>query len=133
MKVIIAGGRWYDDYKFLKEKCDTILSNLSEVEIVSGAAKGADGLGEKYAKENNYKCTKFPADWEKYGRSAGPRRNRQMAEYADGLIAFWDGKSRGTKNMIELAKKHKLKTRVILIESYGKKYVEGVGILPKIL
>lgn len=114
MKVIIAGSRNFNDYKFLCEKCDKILSNQKDIEIVSGTANGADKLGETYAIENNYKLTKFPADWNKYGKTAGYLRNMQMAEYADALIAFWDGKSKGTKHMIDLAKQYGLKVRIIL-------------------
>ena len=115
MKVIIAGGRFFNDYELLKESCDKILSNTPLIEIVSGTAKGADTLGERYAKENYLEVTKFPADWDKFGKSAGYRRNADMAIYADSLIAFWDGESKGTKSMIHLAKVGKLNIRVIKI------------------
>jgi hypothetical protein len=111
MKVIIAGGRDFSDYEKLKNYCDEILSNKSDVEIVSGVAKGADLLGEKYAEENNYSLKQFPADW-KLGRGAGHIRNTQMANYADTLIAFWDGKSKGTKHMIETAREKGLSVNV---------------------
>ena len=113
MKVIIAGGRNFRDYDKLKESCDNILVNQKEVEIVSGTAAGADILGERYAQEKGYEVKKFPAQWDLYGKSAGYKRNQQMAEYADGLIAFWDGKSKGTKHMIDIANKMGLKVRVI--------------------
>jgi len=113
MKVIIAGGRNFRDYDKLRESCDNILVNQKEVEIVSGTAAGADTLGERYAQEKGYEVKKFPAQWDLYGKSAGYKRNQQMAEYADGLIAFWDGKSRGTKHMIDIANKMGLKVRVI--------------------
>ena len=116
MKVIIAGSRNFDDYKILKEFCDKVLANQTHIEIVSGTAEGADLLGEKYASEKGYTVKRFPADWEKHGKSAGPIRNEEMAKYADGLIAFWNGKSKGTKNMINLAKKYKLKIRIKHIE-----------------
>ena len=104
MKLIIAGTRMFTDYKKLCEECDTILQDQTNIEIVSGAYyRGADKLGELYAKQRGYKITRFPADWKRFGRAAGPKRNLQMANYADTLIAFWDGKSRGTKNMIDLA------------------------------
>jgi len=99
MKVIIAGGREFNNYELLKSSCDRILIRQSNIEIVSGKALGADKLGEDYAKEKGYKIKEFPADWIKYKKGAGPIRNKQMAEYADGLIAFWDGQSKGTKNM----------------------------------
>jgi len=113
MKVIIAGGRNFRDYDKLRESCDNILVNQKEIEIVSGTAAGADTLGERYAQEKGYEVKKFPAQWDLYGKSAGYKRNQQMAEYADGLIAFWDGKSKGTKHMIDIANKMGLKVRVI--------------------
>ena len=113
MKVIIAGGRNFRDYDKLRESCDNILVNQKEVEIVSGTAVGADTLGERYAQEKDYEVKKFTAQWDLYGKSAGYKRNQQMAEYADGLIAFWDGKSKGTKHMIDIANKMGLKVRVI--------------------
>lgn len=103
MKLIIAGGRDFSDYRCLKESVIGLNINISE--IVSGNAKGADALGEQFALENNIPVKSFPADWGKNGRSAGPIRNKEMADYADILVAFWDGKSKGTKSMIELANK----------------------------
>ena len=112
MKVIIAGGRDFNDYELLKDKCDKILNSQIEITIVSGGANGADYLGEKYAKEREYELIIFPADWNKYGKSAGPIRNTQMAENSDALIAFWDGKSKGTQHMINLAEKKGLMVEV---------------------
>ena len=112
MKVIIAGGRYFNDYEKLCQYCDKVLQNQFNIEIVSGGAKGADSLGEKYAKERNYGMKRFPAAWSEFGRSAGVIRNAEMASYADVLIAFWDGKSRGTRNMINLAEKKGLKIYV---------------------
>lgn len=106
-KLIVAGTRSFNDYEllrsilltlFMKRRCWTIDWNE---EIVSGGAPGADTLAVRYATEADIPFKIFPADWEKYGRSAGPRRNRQMAEYADAVIVFWDGESRGTQNMIQ--------------------------------
>jgi hypothetical protein len=114
MKVIIAGGRTFSDYDLLCQKCDKALSLQTEIEIVSGAANGADKLGEKYANEKGYPIKQFPADWDKYGKSAGYRRNEEMAKYADALIAFWDGKSKGTNHMIDLAKHYGLNVVVII-------------------
>lgn len=104
MKLIIAGSRAFNNYEKLCAECDNILQDQNNIEIVSGAYyRGADKLGEQYAKERGFKITRFPANWNKYGKAAGPKRNQQMANYADALIAFWDGKSRGTENMIDLA------------------------------
>lgn len=118
MKIIIAGSRNFNNYQKLKQECDKFLQDYKNIEIVSGAHyKGADKLGEQYASEKKIKIIKFPADWIKYGKPAGPKRNKQMAIYADALIAFWDGKSKGTKNIIQLAKQRHLKTRIILFEN----------------
>lgn len=112
-RVIIAGGQYFEDYNTLKAYADRMLSNITdEIQIVSGCASGADALGERYAQEKGYSLKRFPADWNSYGRSAGPKRNRQMAQYADALIAFWDGVSRGTKNMIDEATSAGLLVRV---------------------
>lgn len=115
-RVIIAGGRYFENYDLVKAKCDYYLSNKKQthqVVIVSGHATGADTLGERYAKECNLPCEIHPADWDRFGKSAGPKRNAEMAEVADALIAFWDGQSRGTANMINLAKTHNLKVAVV--------------------
>lgn len=102
MRVVIAGGREFNNYELLREICDEHITPDSE--IVSGGARGTDKLGERYSKEKGYDLKVFPADWSK-GKGAGHIRNRQMAEYGDMLIAFWDGESKGTLNMINTAKK----------------------------
>ena len=115
-RIIIAGGRNFNDYNLLKEKVDNIISDkrkTHQIYIVSGKARGADSLGEKYANENGLNIMEFPADWDKHGRSAGYKRNVEMAVNADALIAFWDGESRGTKHMIDIAKEKNLLTRII--------------------
>lgn len=113
MKVIIAGSRTFNDFKLLKSTCDSLLTLIDVHEIVSGCANGADKLGEQYAYENNIIIKKFPANWDVYGKSAGYIRNEEMAKYSDFLIAFWDGKSKGTMHMINLAKQYNLKVEVI--------------------
>lgn len=115
-RIIIAGGRDFNDYNLLKEKVDNLISEkrkTHQIYIVSGKARGADSLGEKYANENGLNIVEFPADWDKHGKSAGYKRNLEMAENADALIAFWDGDSRGTKHMIDIAKEKNLPTRII--------------------
>lgn len=114
-KVIVAGCRDFADYELLKEKCDFYLQNKKpeNIVIVSGHACGADTLGERYAQERGYELETFPADWKANGRAAGPIRNAKMASVAHTLIAFWNGKSRGTKNMIDTAKKHNLQVAVV--------------------
>ena len=114
IKVIIAGGRGFTNYQLLKLKCDQILVNVKkDIQIVSGGARGADELGERYAKEKHYSVKRFEARWDIYGKRAGFIRNQEMAEYADALIAFWDGKTPGTRMMISLAHERVLKVRVV--------------------
>ena len=113
MKLIIAGSRTFKNYEFLKE-------NLKEIkgisEIISGGAIGADRLGEKWAKENNISLRIFNADWSSFGRKAGVIRNNSMALYCDEAIIFWDGKSRGSKNMIDRMKEFNKPYKVILFK-----------------
>lgn len=113
MRIIIAGSRSFNDYDLLKEKCDIFFQNYNNIEIISGTANGADKLGERYAIENGYQLKLFPADWNRYGKSAGFRRNVEMSNHADALVVFWDGKSRGTQHMIREAEKKKLLLRVV--------------------
>ena len=120
MKLIIAGSRTFGNYKLLSAHLDDICARYDITEIVSGTAAGADSLGELYAKDHNIPVTRFPADWNKYGKSAGYRRNEQMAQYADACICFSVDNSRGTEHMINLAKKYRLKLRVVRLESLGR-------------
>lgn len=113
MRVIIAGTRTFNDVEFLKKQMYYAFRNDYISEIVSGCAKGADLLGEEWAKERNIPVKRFPADWAKHGKAAGPMRNEEMAKNADACIVFWDGESKGTKNMIDNAKKQNLKLFVI--------------------
>lgn len=110
MKLIIAGGRDFNNPEWLFDVMDWYYENSYITEIVSGKQRtkdpfgqqdwGADYIGELYATYRNIAIKPFPAEWDKYGRSAGHRRNMLMAKYADALVAFHDGKSKGTKNMI---------------------------------
>ena len=113
MRVIIAGGRDFSDYQLLKDRVNYYMSNASDVVVICGEAKGADLLGKNLAKENGWLVKSFPAKWELHGKSAGYIRNKEMADTADVLVAFWDGKSRGTANMIEIAKKKGLPVRIV--------------------
>jgi len=104
-KIVVAGGRTYTNTGMVFICLEKIVQK-GDV-IISGHAKGVDMMGELYAQKNNLACEIYPAEWDKYGRSAGPRRNEQMAQVADKVVVFWDFKSRGTKNMVEMAKKYK--------------------------
>lgn len=112
VRVIIAGSRNITKYNIIEDAVKSSDFHISEV--VSGAARGVDTLGEEWAEKNKVHCKKFPADWDTYGKSAGIIRNVQMADYADALIAVWDGASRGTSHMIRTAKERNLKVFVHL-------------------
>ena len=139
MKVIIAGGRDFNNYGFAEKVISAVLKNTNneDLTIISGACStgkvtyvrpdgtnvcGADGIGERYAADHNIKVCYYPADWETHGKAAGMIRNKQMADACeadvDGLIAFWDGESRGTENMIRLAGMKGMKIRM-------KRYVKA--------
>ena len=109
LKIVIAGCRNYNNYYEAKDYIDFCIREIKKnntIVILSGGCKGADMLGERYAIENGYEISKFVANWDKYGKAAGPIRNEQMAIDADYIIFFWDFKSKGTKSMIEYAKKY---------------------------
>ena len=117
-RVVIAGCRDYNNYDEAKSYIDFCLSDIrkeNDIVIVSGCASGADAIGERYAKENGFEVEKYPADWKKYGRGAGPKRNRQMAEISDYVICFWNGKSTGTKSMIDYAEKYNKPIKIKMI------------------
>lgn len=123
IRIIVAGSRDFDDYKLLEENLDNYINDLvlepeDRIKIISGTARGADILGERYASTRKYFVHRFPADWNRYGRRAGYLRNEKMAKYAaieNGvLFAFWNGESKGTKYMIDLAKRYGLEVHVIL-------------------
>lgn len=116
LRVIVAGSRDFDDYGLLCEKLDYYLRNHpfpEDVVILSGCCAGADKLGERYAEDNGHEIMHFPAEWNKHGKAAGPIRNEEMAKCADACVVFWDGRSTGSKNMIDLATQYKLKLRVV--------------------
>ena len=124
MKVIVAGGRDFNDYKLLKETLNNFQQEYGNItEVVSGTAKGADKLGEQYANENNISIKRFVPDWEGLGKKAGHVRNRKMGDYAKEhngmLVAFWDKQSRGTKGMIDYSTKIGLKSVVVYYDVGG--------------
>jgi len=106
VKTIIAGSRVITDPVIVEDAIR--LSGFRITEVVSGGCQGVDLMGECWAAENGIHVHRFPADWNAHGKAAGPIRNRAMAEHADALIAVWDGVSRGTKNMIQEARKRGL-------------------------
>lgn len=129
IKIIVAGCRDFADYEYV---CRHLAGEVycDEVVIVSGGCDdakngvltftrkdgskvfGADGLGERFANEYQCEVKIFPADWKKFGRSAGPIRNSEMVKYADKLMVFWDGKSKGTGDIITKARRQDIKVQV---------------------
>ena len=107
-RVIIAGGRDFENYEYMCEILNDLFYNSTnfekrDIKIISGMAKGADTLAIRYADEHNLTKILFPANWKSYPRIAGFLRNEDMLSIATHLIAFWDGKSSGTKHMIDIA------------------------------
>lgn len=120
MRTIIAGSRDILDYKIVLRaiRKSIEISGIRPTVIISGGAKGVDRLGEKFAKEFEFPLELYNAEWDKYGNRAGFVRNEQMALVADALIAIWDGESKGTMHMINLAKKYGVKTYVYNIKEH---------------
>ena len=112
MRTIIAGSR----KGTTKDHLYSAIKNCGwlPTTVISGTAQGADKLGEFWATEFSIPCERFPADWNLYGKAAGYKRNEQMAEAAEALIALWDGKSPGTKHMIDIAKRKNLRVYVYI-------------------
>ena len=116
--VIVVGSRSFSDRSLMYSKLDYYLQNQEKVLIVHGGANGADTYAAMYAKDRNIETKVFLPDWDKYGKKAGILRNIEMFEYASqfqnrGCVVFWDGKSKGTKNDIELSKKYNVPLRIV--------------------
>ncbi len=121
---VVTGSRDYTNYAQMERYLNILLSNYSNVEIVSGGARGADTLARDYAKNHNYAYKEFPADWEKDGKRAGVLRNEEMQKYIAafpkrGCVAFWDGESPGTKNSLQLAERYGTQVKIIRFEKEG--------------
>lgn len=123
-RIIIAGGRDFNNYDLVQDVLlDMYLHLISDniavrdIQFVLGGAKGADSLGEKFADEYGFDKKMFIPDWQSQGKKAGILRNHEMGDYGTHLVAFWDGKSRGTKDMIDYAKKKGLEVKVIRYEA----------------
>lgn len=116
MRIIVAGGRDFEDYNYMYESLNILLYQSimdgMDVTIIEGGAKGADTLAARYSDENAVTHECFEAHWEDAGKAAGPIRNKEMVENADALVAFWDGTSRGTQHIIGYALKKGLEVHV---------------------
>ena len=116
-RVLICGGISFSDEELFNKTLDEMIDKENTI-LVSGHAKGADTLAEKYAEKHGIEIKIFPPEWSKYGRAAGPIRNKQMLDYiskADEnlVIAFWNGQSKGTKHTVETANKMGIKVQII--------------------
>lgn len=127
MKLIISGSRTIWDKKALEWCLDIVMREVKITEVITGGALGVDTIADKVAKERKIDRTIMFANWEKHAGSAGPRRNLRMAKYGDLLLALWDGKSDGTRNMIVEAEKRNMLTYVFLYDETTKKVVADDG------
>lgn len=116
MKLAVIGSRNYNDYETLCLSIGELLKTKKIDTIVSGGATGADALAKLYAEAHGIDFVEFLPDWATYGRAAGPIRNKQIIEYCDEVLAFWNGESKGTKSAINLAKKADKKVHIVKIE-----------------
>ena len=132
MKIIVAGSRAFgshaDHRKILYDRLDLALSRRAEAEdevvVISGTARGADQMGEEWAASRGCEVIRMPAQWDKYGKSAGPKRNEEMAAVADAAIIFWDGISRGSMNMRDIC--HRLNIPVNVVRFSGSTRVVNI-------
>lgn len=112
-RIIVAGSRGFNDDALLAKKLAERATAIGTFEIISGGAKGADQAGEQYAIEHGINFVRVPAEWNRYGKAAGMIRNQHMSFLASHLVAFWDGRSHGTRNMIDTAKADRLDVDVV--------------------
>ncbi len=113
MRLIIAGSRGFADENLLWDVMYEWLGNDRPEVVISGTARGADSMGESWAENKGVKVERYPAEWDKYGKSAGYRRNELMARKASHLLVFWDGWSRGAKHMIDIGEREGLNVKVV--------------------
>ena len=116
--LLVVGSRSFNNFELLYKTLEDIVDNNENVVIVSGGARGADTLAKQYAELKKFEYKEFPANWDLYGKSAGYRRNEQMHQFiADKknrmCIAFWDGKSVGTKHNFVLSEQYNNKLKII--------------------
>ena len=126
MKLAEVGSRDFQDYAWL-EHCLLRVFRVEELEaVISGGARGADGLAARFAATHEIPLVVIAADWKRYGRKAGPIRNTEIVARADAVAAFWDGKSPGTRDTITKARNAGLRVEVFFC---GRGSAEG-GVMP---
>lgn len=125
MKIAIIGSRNYDDYFELERVVQLVIASVDKevTTLASGGAKGTDSLAERFANIHDYPFKLFPADWDKLGKGAGHIRNKELSDFVDVVIGFWDGKSTGTKHMLEYSIKNK---KVVYVWNYIGKTMHKV-------
>lgn len=118
MNLAIIGSRTFNNYELLKKELQPFLNEeiKNSLIVISGGARGADILGEKWAKENKIRTLIFLANWQKYGKKAGFIRNYDIINNCDAVVAFWDGKSKGTAHSLNLAKEQNKPIKIIKCE-----------------
>lgn len=131
-KLLVCGSRSISDKEWVKENIETYwywnLACYNFPVMIEGEARGVDTFAKEYAQENEWEIESYPADWEKYGKSAGYIRNEIMVKAADEVLIFWDGKSKGTKNDIDLCEKYNKPYKLLIYkENYVDKYIGGLG------
>ena len=120
MKTIIAGSRSITDFSIVEEVVEKSGWKNKITEVVSGCARGVDKLGEMWARNHGIPVKRFPADWDKHGRSAGYRRNIDMAKYGDALVAVWRSNSKGTANMVNTMKRLDKPIYIHYVQDYNQ-------------
>ena len=122
VNITIIGSRNFDNYEFVENIVSAVIADFAEqtnsdaITIVSGGAKGTDLLAERFAKQHSFPMLIFRPDYKSYGKAAPIRRNREILEHSDMVIAFWDGASKGTRYMIENAEKLNIPSKVVMIK-----------------
>lgn len=123
-RVIVAGSRGFNDLPYLSKILGIAFEDKKPTSIVCGEANGADRLGKIWAIKHGIPVDSFPANWSRYGKSAGFKRNAEMADNADAVVVFWDGSSPGTRHMINIAVEKKLP---VIVCNYKTKKIFKIG------
>lgn len=117
-KLLVCGSRTITNVSWIFSEIEKYISesNLqySDIHIIEGSAKGVDKIAKQFADDRNIPVIEMPADWKSYGRAAGPIRNEQMVRLCDQCLILWDGKSRGTKNDIDLCDKYNKSNKIVI-------------------
>jgi hypothetical protein len=112
MKVLVCGGRDFDDAELVDEVLNRINLDTPITWMVDGAARGADSLAYGWASARRIPTTRFFADWDRFGKSAGYRRNEEMAKWGPDLVVAFPG-GRGTQHMIDIAQRYNIRVYIV--------------------